>query len=36
LTRYKIPVLPFYLLGLALIYFISKSERNKGVLDTTE
>lgn len=36
LTRYKIPLLPFYLLGLVLIYYLSNKDRNRSVLETTE
>ncbi len=36
LTRYKIPLLPFYLLGLALIYHLSNKARNRPALDATE
>lgn len=36
LTRYKIPLLPFYLLGLIFILFYEKSERKVDVLDETE
>ncbi|MCU0418241.1 MAG: hypothetical protein MUC38_01170 [Cyclobacteriaceae bacterium] len=36
LTRYKIPLLPFYLVGLVLIYYLSNKERNRSVFETTE
>jgi hypothetical protein len=36
LNRYKIPLLPFYLLGLVLISNFSNNERKKSVLETTE
>lgn len=36
LARYKIPLLPFYFLGLALVYHVSKRERKVDVLDETE
>jgi hypothetical protein len=36
LSRYKIPLLPFYLLALIFIYYGSKRERNVGALDETE
>jgi hypothetical protein len=35
LARYKIPLLPFFFIGLALILH-SKSDRNVGVFDNTE
>ena len=36
LTRYKIPLLPFYLLALFLISNYSNSDKKSGVLDETE
>jgi hypothetical protein len=36
LTRYKIPLLPFYSLALLYLYYWSKSERKRAVLETTE
>ncbi len=36
LARYKIPLLPFYLLALLQIWEISNKERNKGALELTE
>jgi hypothetical protein len=36
LTRYKIPLLPFYSMALLYLYYWSKSERKRAVLDTTE
>lgn len=36
LSRYKIPLIPFYLLGLIFIYDHAKRERNRGTLDRTE
>lgn len=36
LTRYKIPLLPFYLLGLIFILYYEKSERKVDALDETE
>jgi len=36
LTRYRIPLLPFYLLALVILADRSKSERNVEVLETTE
>jgi hypothetical protein len=36
LSRYKIPVMPFYVLGLGLILHYSKSERKVAALEMTE
>jgi hypothetical protein len=36
LSRYKIPLLPFYSMGLVLLHYFSKRERNVGVLDVME
>lgn len=36
LTRYKIPLLPFYLLGLIFILYYEKSDRKVEVLEETE
>ncbi|MDW8331328.1 MAG: hypothetical protein RMK43_06720 [Cyclobacteriaceae bacterium] len=36
LARYKIPLIPFYLLALIHIYHYANKERNKAVLDSTE
>jgi hypothetical protein len=36
LVRYKIPLLPFYLIALVLIWDYSKSDRNVGLLEDTE
>jgi hypothetical protein len=36
LTRYKIPLLPFYSLALILIYYYPKRDRNEDVLEMTE
>jgi hypothetical protein len=36
LSRYKIPLMPFYLVAIGLIYCYSKSERKSEELDMTE
>lgn len=36
LSRYKIPMEPFYLLGIGLVYYHSKSDKKFDVLDSTE
>jgi hypothetical protein len=36
LVRYKIPMLPFYLIALVLIWDYSKSDKNVGLLEDTE
>ena len=36
LSRYKIPMEPFYLLGIGLVYFHSKRDRKLEALDKTE
>lgn len=36
LSRYKIPLLPFYVMGLGFINHYSKRDKNVGVLDSTE
>lgn len=36
LSRYKIPLLPFYAMGLGLIYYYAKRERKLEVLEQTE
>ena len=36
LSRYKIPMMPFYLLSLGIIYAYSKRDRNLAALDSTE
>ena len=36
LSRYRIPLLPFYVMALALMFDYSKSERKRAVLEETE
>lgn len=36
LSRYKIPLMPFFLVGLGLIYYYSNKERKVDALDATE
>ena len=36
LSRYKIPMMPFYLLSLGIIYAYSKRDRKLAALDSTE
>ncbi len=36
LSRYKIPLLPFYAMGLGFIYYYSKRDKNVEVFDRTE
>jgi hypothetical protein len=36
LSRYKIPMLPFYAMGIGLLYYYSKSDKKVEVLDLTE
>lgn len=36
LSRYKIPLMPFFLVGIGLIYYYSKRERKLEVLEETE
>jgi hypothetical protein len=36
LARYKIPLFPFYLIGLSIIYYAWKSDKNNALLASTE
>jgi hypothetical protein len=36
LSRYKIPLVPFFLVGIGLIYYYANKERKVGVLEETE
>lgn len=36
LSRYKIPLLPFYAMGLGFIYYYSNKDKNAGALESTE
>src|SRR5690606_9434853 len=36
LSRYKIPLMPYFLVGIGLIYYYSNKERNVEVLEETE
>lgn len=36
LSRYKIPMMPFYLLGIGLVYHSLNKEKNTGLLEATE
>ncbi|HYF70811.1 MAG TPA: hypothetical protein VD884_21905 [Ohtaekwangia sp.] len=36
LSRYKIPLIPFYLIGIGLIYYYSKRDKKLNVLEETE
>lgn len=36
LSRYKIPLMPYYMVGIGLLYYLTKSERKLSALEETE